>query len=243
MSFSLRFSRIYARRRNAKTRPAPARASTPEWRSKKSEDSSPDLLKLKALSDGPPKELKIRLIKVESGDRESFIASGVEDKRIPLERISIKNTAAEIIRSCKGARVKGKFRESFLLPAFSVKPIMTSEEPIPREKLNSPTPRIYLESKRDPFSPVLLQFCTDPKNPVTVIRRLAGSLRINLGLCSTKSLVEANAEQAVEVRTQVQQPADENWDPSGTGQTWPCESSRSHTTIAKYALSRFSKLS
>ncbi|KAG7240071.1 hypothetical protein INR49_027925 [Caranx melampygus] len=196
---------------------------------------STDFLKLKALSDGPPKELKIRLIKVESGDRETFIASEVEEKRIPLEEISIKNTAGEIIRSCKGARVKGKFRESYLLPAFSVKPIMSSEENIPREKLNPPTPSIYLESKRDAFSPVLLQFCTDPKNPVTVIRGLAGSLRLNLGLFSTKSLVEANAEQAVEVRTQVQQPADENWDPSGTGQTWPCESSRSHTTIAKYA--------
>ncbi|XP_069375329.1 lysine-specific demethylase 6B isoform X2 [Paralichthys olivaceus] len=196
---------------------------------------STDFLKLKALSDGPPKELKIRLIKVESGDRETFIASEVEEKRIPLEEITIKNTASEIIRSCKGARVTGKFRESYLLPAFSVKPVMTSEEPIPREKLNPPTPSIYLESKRDAFSPVLLQFCTDPKNPVTVIRGLAGSLRLNLGLFSTKSLVEANAEQAVEVRTQVQQPADENWDPSGTGQTWPCESSRSHTTIAKYA--------
>lgn len=118
-----------------------------------------------------------------------------------------------------------------------------------------------LESKRDAFSPVLLQFCTDSKNPVTVIRGLAGSLRLSeplkprarrpaakggnapltpsvvsdLGLFSTKSLAEANAEQAVEVRTQVQQPADENWDPSGSGQTWPCESSRSHTTIAKYA--------
>uniref|UniRef100_A0A667XJJ9 Lysine-specific demethylase 6B n=1 Tax=Myripristis murdjan TaxID=586833 RepID=A0A667XJJ9_9TELE len=193
-----------------------------------------NFLKLKALSDGPPKELKIRLIKVESGDRETFIASEVEEKRIPLEEISIKNTASEIIRACKGARVKGKFRESYLLPAFSVKPIMTSE-PIPREKLNPPTPSIYLESKRDAFSPVLLQFCTDPKNPVTVIRGLAGSLRLNLGLFSTKSLVDANAEHAVEVRTQVQQPADENWDPSGTGQIWPCESSRSHTTIAKYA--------
>ena len=57
----------------------------------------------------------------------------------------------------------------------------------------------------------------------------------DLGLFSTKSLVDANAEQSVEVRTQVQQPADENWDPSGTSQAWPCESSRSHTTIAKYA--------
>ncbi len=62
---------------------------------------STDFLKLKALSDGPPKELKIRLIKVESGDRETFIASEVEEKRIPLEEINIKNTASEIIRSCK----------------------------------------------------------------------------------------------------------------------------------------------
>ncbi|XP_069015324.1 lysine-specific demethylase 6B isoform X2 [Embiotoca jacksoni] len=209
--------------------------SSEHIKSPESSLGSTDFLKLKALSDGPPKELKIRLIKVESGDRETFIASEVEEKRIPLEEICIKNTASEIIRSCKGARIKGKFRESYLLPAFSVKPVITSEEPIPREKLNPPTPSIYLESKRDAFSPVLLQFCTDPKNPVTVIRGLAGSLRLNLGLFSTKSLVEANAEQAVEVRTQVQQPADENWDASGTGQTWPCESSRSHTTIAKYA--------
>ncbi|CAB1351554.1 unnamed protein product [Coregonus sp. 'balchen'] len=157
--------------------------------------SAADFMKLKALSDGPPKELKIRLIKVESGDRETFIASEVEEKRTPLEEINIKNTAAEVIRACK----------------------------------------CVLESKRDALSPVLLQFCTDPKNPVTVIRGLAGSLRLNLGLFSTKSLVDANSEHAVEVRTQVQQPADENWDPSGTGQTWPCESSRSHTTIAKYA--------
>ncbi|TSK77050.1 Lysine-specific demethylase 6B [Bagarius yarrelli] len=196
---------------------------------------SADFQKLKALTDGPPKELKIRLIKVESGDRETFIASEVEEKRIPLGEITIKNTASEIIRSCKGARVKGKFKESYLLPSFSLKPVVTMEQPIPREKLNPPTPSIYLESKRDAFSPVLLQFCTDPKNPITVIRGLAGSLRLNLGLFSTKSLVEANAEHAVEVRTQVQQPADENWDPSGTGQIWLCESSRSHTTIAKYA--------
>lgn len=44
----------------------------------------------------------------------------------------------------RGARIKGKFRESYLLPAFSVKPIMTTEEPIPREKLNPPTPSIYV---------------------------------------------------------------------------------------------------
>uniref|UniRef100_UPI0037E956C3 lysine (K)-specific demethylase 6B, b isoform X2 n=1 Tax=Semicossyphus pulcher TaxID=241346 RepID=UPI0037E956C3 len=194
-----------------------------------------DPLKLKALSMGLCKELKILLIKVESAGRQTFNISELEEKRIPLSKISIENTAAEVIRACKGTSVKGKYKESYLLPAFSVKPNIAITTPIPREKLNPPTPSIYLESKRDAFSPVLLQFCTDPKNAVTVIRGLAGSLRLNLGLFSTKSLVEANAEHAVEVRTQVQQPADENWDSSGSLQTWPCESSRSHTTIAKYA--------
>uniref|UniRef100_A0A673LE88 Lysine-specific demethylase 6B n=1 Tax=Sinocyclocheilus rhinocerous TaxID=307959 RepID=A0A673LE88_9TELE len=187
------------------------------------------------LSKIPLKELRIRLVKVESGGRQTFIASEIEQKTMPLNAINIKNNAAEVIRACKGANIKSKFRESYLLPAFSVKPALSNETPTFRDKLNPPTPSIYLESKRDAFSPVLLQFCTDPKNAVTVIRGLAGSLRLNLGLFSTKSLVEANSEHAVEVRTQVQQPADENWNHSGSAQTWPCESSRSHTTIAKYA--------
>ncbi|KTF78036.1 hypothetical protein cypCar_00026458, partial [Cyprinus carpio] len=170
-----------------------------------------NLLNLQELSKIPLKELRICLVRVDSGGRETFIASEIEQKTMPLNAINIKNSATEVIQACKGANIKSKFRESYLLPAFS------------------------LESKRDAFSPVLLQFCTDPKNAVTVIRGLAGSLRLNLGLFSTKSLVEANSEHAVEVRTQVQQPADENWNHSGSAQTWPCESSRSHTTIAKYA--------
>ncbi|KAK7915835.1 hypothetical protein WMY93_011596 [Mugilogobius chulae] len=194
-----------------------------------------DPLKLKALSLGMSKELKILLVRVKSDGRQTYNVSEVEEQRIPLSTINIRNTASELIKACKGVRVKGKFKESYLLPAFSVKPNIEIQIPIPRDKLNPPTPSIYLESKRDAFSPVLLQFCTDPKNAVTVIRGLAGSLRLNLGLFSTKSLVEANSDHAVEVRTQVQQPADENWDLKGSSQTWPCESSRSHTTIAKYA--------
>lgn len=65
---------------------------------------------------------------------------------------SNRNVFCTIIFACqhalffcsRGARVKGKFRESYLLPAFSVKPIMASEEAIPREKLNPPTPSIYV---------------------------------------------------------------------------------------------------
>ena len=48
------------------------------------------------------------------------------------------------------------------------------------------------------------------------------------------SQVEANSEHRIEVRTQRQQPPDENRDLSGQP-VWHCESSRSHTTVAKYA--------
>lgn len=56
----------------------------------------------------------------------------------------------------------------------------------------------------------------------------------DLGLFSTKSLVEANPDHQVEIRTQLQQGPEDNRDALGN-QVWKCTSSRSHTTIAKYA--------
>lgn len=61
------------------------------------------------------------------------------------------------------------------------------------------------------------------------------SLITDLGLFSTKTLVETNPEQACEVRRQLNQSADENWDPTRKEKGWGCSSNRSHTTIAKYA--------
>lgn len=57
----------------------------------------------------------------------------------------------------------------------------------------------------------------------------------DLGLFSTKTLVEANPDHSVEVRTQVHQSPDENWDNTQGKRVWACISHRSHTTIAKYA--------
>lgn len=58
---------------------------------------------------------------------------------------------------------------------------------------------------------------------------------LDLGLFSTKTLVEANPDHSVEVRTQVHQSPDENWDNTQGKRVWACISHRSHTTIAKYA--------
>lgn len=60
-----------------------------------------DPLKLKALSMGLCKELKIILIKMENIGRQTYNISEVEEQRIPLSKISIENTANEVVRACK----------------------------------------------------------------------------------------------------------------------------------------------
>ncbi|EDV58494.2 uncharacterized protein Dere_GG23959, isoform C [Drosophila erecta] len=102
-----------------------------------------------------------------------------------------------------------------------------------QDQLLPPTPSVHLENKKNAFSPQLQEFCL--KHPIAVVRGLAGALKLDLGLFSTKTLVEANPDHSVEVRTQVHQSPDENWDTSQGKRVWACISHRSHTTIAKYA--------
>ncbi|XP_072351018.1 uncharacterized protein, partial [Scyliorhinus torazame] len=136
-----------------------------------------NILRVKPFPEGTTKELKIKLVKVESSDRDTFIASEVEEKRIRLSELTIGNSGAEVVRACKSAKLKGKFTASCVLPANSVKPGCLTEQQSVRERFNPPTPSIYVE-QADAFSPILQQFCTDPKTPITVIRGLAGSLRL-----------------------------------------------------------------
>uniref|UniRef100_A0A3Q3LWT7 [histone H3]-trimethyl-L-lysine(27) demethylase n=1 Tax=Mastacembelus armatus TaxID=205130 RepID=A0A3Q3LWT7_9TELE len=154
----------------------------------------------------------------------------------PWSSVSIYPSSSEVLKACRNLGKNGLSTSSILLDKCPPpRPPHPPSPPLPKDKLNPPTPSIYLENKRDAFFPPLHQFCTNPANPVTVIRGLAGSLKLDLGLFSTKTLVEANPDHLVEVRTQLAQPTDENWDPSGSRKRWRCESSRSHTTIIKYA--------
>lgn len=150
--------------------------------------------------------------------------------------VSIYPTSADVLKACRNLGKNGLSSSRILLNKCPPPRLPPPPSPtLPKDKLNPPTPSIYLENKRDAFFPPLHQFCTNASNPVTVIRGLAGALKLDLGLFSTKTLVEANPEHLVEVRMQLCQLADENWDTSGTRKQWRCESSRSYTTIAKYA--------
>ncbi|XP_057192975.1 lysine-specific demethylase 6A isoform X1 [Triplophysa rosa] len=155
---------------------------------------------------------------------------------VPWSAVSIYPSSSEVLKACRNLGKNGVSNNSILLDKCPPPRLPPSPFPLlPKDKLNPPTPSIYLENKRDAFFPPLHQFCTNPANPATVIRGLAGALKLDLGLFSTKTLVEANPDHLVEVRTQLFQPTDENWDVTGSRKMWRFESSRSHTTIARYA--------
>ncbi|XP_053666961.1 lysine-specific demethylase 6A [Anopheles marshallii] len=151
----------------------------------------------------------------------------------------ISMTAKDIQQMVRRQRNAGELKD---VPA--VCSVLTVEAPPPsppdcpstrltREQLQPPTPSVFLENKKDAFSPQLQEFCL--KHPIAVVRQLGAALKLDLGLFSTKTLVEANPDHTVEVRTQVHQSPDENWDGNKNSKVWACISHRSHTTIAKYA--------
>ncbi|XP_067031974.1 lysine-specific demethylase 6A-like isoform X1 [Acropora muricata] len=125
---------------------------------------------------------------------------------------------------------------NLLLDASAIPhPPPTPEPPLPTDRLSPQTPSIYVENKKDAFSAALQNLVLNNSEPILMIRGLAAALRLDLSLFSTKTLVESNPDHQVEVRTQRLQASDENWDSVGENKVWLCESSRSFTTVAKYA--------
>ena len=52
------------------------------------------------------------------------------------------------------------------------------------------------------------------QRPITMVRGLAKVCGIDLGLYTTKTLVEMHPNHPVEIRSQLEQSSDENWDPT-----------------------------
>lgn len=148
--------------------------------------------------------------------------------------LTIDMDAKTVVELCKNRTLKSMTNGS-LLGDRSPPPAPPDPPPqkLTKEQLLPQTPSVFLDNKKDAFSPHLLEFCL--KHPIAVVRGMAAALKLDLGLFSTKTLVEANPDHTIEVRTQMQQSSDENWDPMMVKKVWGCISHRSHTTIAKYA--------
>ena len=171
------------------------------------------------------------------------------DKDPTNKPLSIEMTSAELIEYCKDLGLDGEMNLNLLTddelkqqedlnnkicpnPQL-IDPICAPYPPIAPNKLQPAAPSVYLENKKDAQSPQLQQFCL--AHPIAVVRGMANVLKLDLGLFSTKTLVESNPDHLIEVRTQLAQPSDENWHPQKKQMVWYCESHRSHSTISKYA--------
>lgn len=112
--------------------------------------------------------------------------------------------------------------------------------PIPKNPLvdlNPATPSVILETRREATSTQLQQYCLSQS--ICIVRGLANVLKLDLGLFSTKTLVESHPDHPIEIRSQRQQAIDENFDftsmTTPLKSVWKYQSTRSYTTIAKYA--------
>lgn len=148
--------------------------------------------------------------------------------------LTINMTSSQILNAIRGLGRSGGPWWPAIIPEDSPIPCPPSKPfpPPPKDKLLPPTPSVYLENRKDVYSPELMRFCFS--QPCVVIRGLASALRMDLGLFSTKTLVEANPAHRIEVRTQVPQPPDVNRDSKGYN-VWFYESPRTVTTIEKFA--------
>ena len=107
----------------------------------------------------------------------------------------------------------------------------------PLSDLNPATPSVLLETRREATSIQLQQYCLS--QPICIVRGIANVLKLDLGLFSTKTLVESHPDHPIEIRAQRQQLIDENFDftslTTPMKNVWKYQSIRSYTTIAKYA--------
>ncbi|CAG9760396.1 unnamed protein product [Ceutorhynchus assimilis] len=194
-------------------------------------ESKPDLVEPKKRRIKSPTQDSVLIVKSEPPwDFEALHSS---EKKSSID-YSIDMNAETVIQLCKSEVISGDINNSIISDtAPPPSPPVPPSIKLSHQQLIPPTPSVYLDNKKHAFSPQLQEFCL--KHPIAVVRGLASALKLDLGLFSTKTLVEANPDHSVEVRTQIQQPSDENWDPQTGKKVWACISHRSHTTIARYA--------
>ena len=196
-----------------------------------------DLLSAMGKSDGKDlleESIKNELMDLDHLDIPTTVDKVVHETYNPPE-LHIKLTAEEVVDACnkcltKSGRISGSVLEEDAPPPS---PPDRPSARLSKEQLLPPTPSVYLENKKDACSPQLQEFCL--QHPITVVRGIAAALKLDLGLFSTKQLLETQPEHPVHIKTQFKQESDENWDVSGQQQVWNCFSKPSITTISAYS--------
>lgn len=136
--------------------------------------------------------------------------------------------ALTIIETCKGKRLNGMPKWS--LVSNCSKPDPPSQR-LTKEQLSPLIHSYSMRSKEEAFHPELQEFCL--KNPIVMIHDLAKVFELDLNLFSTKTLTEVHPNLNIEIREQIKNTSDENWNKNK--KIWECMSIISYSTISQYA--------
>ncbi|KAL6440902.1 hypothetical protein ACFW04_003367 [Cataglyphis niger] len=92
----------------------------------------------------------------------------------------------------------------------------------------------YVTNKNEAFDSSMRKFCLN--FPIVMIQGLVTVLDLNLSLFSTKTIVETNQKESIEIRIQIPQTNEENWDLNHSKMVWLYYNHRIHKTIVEYAI-------
>ncbi|CAO4386632.1 unnamed protein product [Caenorhabditis nigoni] len=123
------------------------------------------------------------------------------------------------------------------LPKGPAKPIATDEdvktalEKNERHPFMMKTPILTVDNRKEASSMELQRYLDN--STVACVRGLTGCLRLDLSMFSTRSVMEIDPNQEIEVRTQYHFAPETNCN-HARKETWKCISDKSYTTLARY---------
>lgn len=189
-----------------------------------------DISDIKGAGETPPhsSEDELQRPKVKTLDIPTKLETVKSNIPVKLS-VNIGMKGAEITEACS----------TFAKKDISISKVMDSVHSLPhvpdrptaklsKEQLLPPTPSVYLDNKKDAFSPQLQEFCL--QHPITVVRGIANALKMDCGLFSTKALLETNPSQNIEIRVQLR-PDSISLDAKNS---WKCHSNTATTTLGKF---------
>uniref|UniRef100_A0A0N4ZK20 JmjC domain-containing protein n=1 Tax=Parastrongyloides trichosuri TaxID=131310 RepID=A0A0N4ZK20_PARTI len=147
---------------------------------------------------------------------------------IPLSTTSNEILKIVGVRATNLSEFTPIYKENEMIKLFD-----TPNEDLTSSQLTPATPLLQVETTREAHSIELQNFCYNA-SPITCIRGLTSTLKIDLGLFSTKTLLETVPNHDVEVRTQYLFPPDVNTNHAGE-KSWEYYSKKSFTKVTQYA--------
>lgn len=145
-------------------------------------------------------------------------------------------SAEQVIEACKESPKSRKLDINVLIDEDKPPHMFPKPPPYPplsQDKLFPSPPSIFLETKKDLASKRIQDCCQS--NPISIVRNIASVLKLDLGLFSTKTLVETNPDHYVDILSHLFYRPGENLDELSNENLWSCKCQKSSSTISRYA--------